>query len=294
MAGSSSDAAKNIATAVALKAAGNAAFKEGRYQDAITAYHQIFMYVNGYSASSGLGTGGMPGQTTTPATPEEMAQIRELKLAHHCNLAMCHMKHGPKLQKARDNCTKALAIDPDNVKALFRRGKCYAQLNALDEAKMDLDRVLQLQPDNLDAKRELRALKSAFDRVRKREQKKFAGMFDRINDEDAKADVQTTHTEATADGAPPDLLAVSDAVSVGGADVQPIASDADIVCETAGSSLDDVGKPLEEPREFQPSGYINPCLSGHAMQPMVALSSPIASVDHNAPHYRSRRCPWRR
>eukprot|EP00966_Prymnesium_polylepis_P145693 3365334-Prymnesium_polylepis.1 len=49
-----------------------------------------------------------------------MAQIRELKLAHHLNLAMCHMKLG-NMQKAQINCTKALAIDPKNVKALFRR-----------------------------------------------------------------------------------------------------------------------------------------------------------------------------
>ena len=46
----------------------------------------------------------------------EMAQIRELKIAHHCNLAVCHMKHGPNYSKAKENCTKALAIDGSNVK----------------------------------------------------------------------------------------------------------------------------------------------------------------------------------
>ena len=76
---------------------------------------QIFMYVHGYSSSGG-GMGGMPGQTTKPVSSEEMAQIRELKIAHFCNLAMCHMKHGPKYAKAKENCTKALALDPDNVK----------------------------------------------------------------------------------------------------------------------------------------------------------------------------------
>ena len=76
------------------------------------------MYVHGYS-QGGEGTGmaaAIPGQTTTPVSSAEMAQIRELKIAHFCNLAMCHMKHGPKYAKAKDNCTKALAIDPDNVK----------------------------------------------------------------------------------------------------------------------------------------------------------------------------------
>ena len=181
-----SDAAKNIAMAKDLKEQGNTAFKEGEYQKAIAAYHQIFMYVHGYSQGSGGGGSsmGMPGQTTTPVTAEEMAQIRELKLAHFCNLAMCHMKHGQKYVKARDCCTKALALDADNVKALFRRGKCHAALNAIDEAKEDLDRVIELQPDNKDAVRELRALRGAFEKQRKKEQRKFAGMFERLQDEE--------------------------------------------------------------------------------------------------------------
>jgi tetratricopeptide (TPR) repeat protein len=175
-----SEVAKNISTAVALKEQGNSAFKEGDYAKAMVAYHQIYMYVNGYSSGGGGGGLGLPGSTTKEVSPQEMAQISELKVAHHSNLAMCHMKQGLNYAKARDNCTKALLIDPDNVKARFRRGKCYAQLNAIDEAKADFDRVLQLQPDNNDAKRELRALRGAFEKVRKKEQKKFAGMFDRI------------------------------------------------------------------------------------------------------------------
>lgn len=195
---------KNILTAVQLKEQGNLAFKEGDYPAAIAAYHQIYMYVNGYSSSGGGGPPGLTGQTTKQVTQEEMVQIRELKLAHYCNLAMCHMKHGPKYLKARDNCTKALAIDPDNVKALFRRGKCYAQLNELDEAKADFERVLQLQPENSDAKRELRSLRGAFEKLRKREQKKFAGMFDRINQDEEMADAEAAASEAaSAVPAPP-------------------------------------------------------------------------------------------
>jgi len=185
------EVAKNIAKALELKEEGNQHFKEGNYQKAMAAYHQIFMYVHGYSASAGGGgsAGLAPpmGRTTTPVSPEEMAQIRELKVVHHCNLAICQMKHGPKYSKAKDNCTKALAIDGNNIKALLRRGKCHAQMGGLDEAKADLDRVLELQPDNKDAVRELRLLKGAFDKQRKKEQKKFAGMFDKLVDEDAAA-----------------------------------------------------------------------------------------------------------
>jgi len=190
-----SEAVKNIEKALALKEEGNQRFKEGNYQAAMTAYHQIFMYVHGYSSSGGAA--GMPGKTTTPVTSEEMAQIRELKVAHHCNLAMCHMKHGPKYQKAKENCTKALAIDGNNVKALFRRGKCYLQLGELDEAKSDLDRVLALQPENKDAVRELRLLRSAFDKQRKKEQRKFAGMFDKLQQDEEMVDANAAVAPAT-------------------------------------------------------------------------------------------------
>ena len=178
-------AADNIAKALSLKEEGNTCFKAGDYKGAMAAYHQIFMYVHGFSASSGGPMGMLPGQTTAPATPEEMKQIKELKLVHFNNLAMCHLKMPtPNLQKVRMNCTKALALDPNNVKALFRRGTAHAQLGMLDEAKADLDKVLDEQPYNNDALKERRALKALFQAQRAKEQKKFAGMFDKLQSEE--------------------------------------------------------------------------------------------------------------
>eukprot|EP00966_Prymnesium_polylepis_P133240 3079261-Prymnesium_polylepis.1 len=77
---------------------------------------------------------------TKPASHDELIQIDELKLAHHSNLAMCHLRLGA-LRKARDCCSRALAIDPTSVKSLFRRGRCHALMGELDEAKADLTEV---------------------------------------------------------------------------------------------------------------------------------------------------------
>jgi len=257
------ETARNIMTAAQLKEQGNAAFKEGDYPSAIAAYHQIYMYVNGYSSSGGVGGGlpGLTGQTTKQVTPEEMAQIRELKLAHYCNLAMCHMKHGPKYLKARDNCTKALAIDPDNVKALFRRGKCFAQLNELDEAKADFERVLQLQPDNNEAKRELRSLRGAFEKLRKREQKKFAGMFDRISQDQEMAEAATSEGPTAVPPPPPSAPPIADGTAASATVAAPATAEmtnpAAAVDVMATSDSDTatagVGMALSAPTSFEPS-----------------------------------------
>ena len=271
---------KNIARAQALKEEGNAAFKGGDYKKAMAAYHQIFLYVHGYSLSSGgsSGASGIPGQTTTPVSAEEMKVIKELKLVHFNNLAMCYLKlEPPNIQKAKTACTKALEIEPLNVKALFRRGKCYAQLNALDEAKDDLSRVIELQPDNVEAKRELQKLKGAFASLRKKEQKKFAGLFDRMQADQEMERKESAEAPAgdagAASGSAGATTANSGAATVtGGGHPEAAGSSSSSGVGLGGASGgaapmdgdddddDDIGEPLGAPQSFEPSevSYVDP------------------------------------
>lgn len=267
---------ENIAKALDLKEKGNQAFKNGDYKVAMTAYHEIYMFVHGFSEGS---SGAMlPGQTTKPVSSEEMAQIHELKLAHFSNLAMCHMKIG-NTPKALANCSKALAIDPKNVKALFRRGKCYAELGALDESKADLDRLLQLDPGNKDAMRELRMLKTRFASHRKKEQKKFAGMFDKLNAEEGEGtgggSADTMDAKAI-DPAPADAGAGQQQVRIISEDgchrvaingsrgtkrvpsEEAAAAVTDAAVTDAGGEddEDDIGEPLDAPQAFEPSDVV--------------------------------------
>ena len=64
----------------------------------------------------------------------------------------------------------------------------------------NLERVLELQPDNKDAARELRSLKGAFAALRKKEQRKFAGLFDRMQAQRITPTAQTCHSVITAYG----------------------------------------------------------------------------------------------
>ena len=240
----SSSAETNIAKALELKAQGNEAFKAGSYKEAMVAYHQIFMYVHGFSEGS-TGAAAMPGQTTQPVSPATMAQIKELKLVHFNNLAMCHMKLG-NVQKARDNSSKALALDGKNIKALFRRGKCNSQLGALDEAKADFDQILAVEPDNRDVQRELHALKARFREHDKKEKKRFAGMFDKLNAGEG-AGAAPAQAPAPAPAPTPAPVPAPAATPPPGESV-PAHNE-----EEEDDDDDDIGEPIGEPQEFQPT-----------------------------------------
>ncbi|XP_064616362.1 peptidyl-prolyl cis-trans isomerase FKBP4-like [Liolophura sinensis] len=67
----------------------------------------------------------------------------------HCylNLAACQVK-SKKWQYVVENCTKVLKIQPNNVKALYRRGYAYQQTEDFNSAKLDLQRCLKQEPKN--------------------------------------------------------------------------------------------------------------------------------------------------
>ncbi|XP_072016452.1 peptidyl-prolyl cis-trans isomerase FKBP4-like [Amphiura filiformis] len=69
------------------------------------------------------------------------------KLLLSLNIAACQLK-----QKHYDgviiHCTKALNIDSNSTKALFRRGQAFVELQDYELAQSDFDKCLQLEPNN--------------------------------------------------------------------------------------------------------------------------------------------------
>ncbi|KAL1704637.1 hypothetical protein EV121DRAFT_291204 [Schizophyllum commune] len=70
------------------------------------------------------------------------------------NRAAAYLKLG-KLEDAERDCTSTLAIDPQNVKALFRRGQARQGTGKLEEAIQDLKAALKREPNNDAVKQEL-------------------------------------------------------------------------------------------------------------------------------------------
>uniref|UniRef100_A0A8C6G0P4 Unc-45 myosin chaperone A n=1 Tax=Moschus moschiferus TaxID=68415 RepID=A0A8C6G0P4_MOSMO len=102
-----------------LRKDGNELFKCGDYEGALTAYTQAL----------GLG-----------ATPQDQAIL-------HRNRAACHLKLEG-YEKAETEATKAIEKDGGDVKALYRRSQALEKLGRLDQAILDLQRCVSLEPKN--------------------------------------------------------------------------------------------------------------------------------------------------
>lgn len=102
--------------------------------------------------------------------------MNAVKLPCHLNIALCCSKIN-RHNQAVENCTKALEIEKNNVKALFRRAQCYVQQAKLSEAKADLDTALQIEPTNSAVKKELAQVERKIQLQKEKEKKMYAKMF---------------------------------------------------------------------------------------------------------------------
>lgn len=113
-------------TAKLAKEKGNGAFKAGDYPTAI-----------GHYTTAILADGNDP--------------------TFYLNRAAAYLKLGKNEDAERDS-TKVLALSPNNVKALFRRGHARRSLSNFDDARQDFNEALRLEPSNMSIKNELAEL----------------------------------------------------------------------------------------------------------------------------------------
>lgn len=96
------------------------------------------------------------------------------------NAAQCYINMAD-YSSAIGNCTKVLAKEPDNVKALYRRGLSRIKIGVLDLAKADLLAAYKLDPENKAVKQELKHLKDAAEAAKAKEKAAFGGLFGKVS-----------------------------------------------------------------------------------------------------------------
>ncbi|XP_076816339.1 uncharacterized protein LOC143462174 [Clavelina lepadiformis] len=82
-----------------------------------------------------------------PLSEFEKEQAFDLKSACHLNLSACQLNRGL-YDSVIKNCTLVLEIQPNAIKALFRRGSAYVCVNDYENANNDIKKGLKLEPNN--------------------------------------------------------------------------------------------------------------------------------------------------
>ncbi|XP_068147492.1 FK506-binding protein 59 [Drosophila tropicalis] len=114
-----------------------------------------------------------------PNSADSNEEVKKLKIATHSNIALCHQKSNDNFD-AKQECNAVLALDANNVKALYRRGQCNLIINELDEALDDFQKVIELEPGNKAAANHVLICKQKIKENKDKEKKLYANMFTKL------------------------------------------------------------------------------------------------------------------
>lgn len=151
---------ERLSTAIEVKQAGNAFFKEGRWQRACKKYSRALKALDVHK-------------------DEEKAKVKTDKVAIHNNLATCYAKQR-NWSEAISQCNKALELDKANAKALFRRASSLMETGELARARLEFKAVLEADGSaqtKKDVHAALTLLKKLQDEQDKKDKTIFGSMF---------------------------------------------------------------------------------------------------------------------
>ena len=121
---------------------GNKLFANGDYEEAIvrfyifTSLHHYHYYNYNYSQ-----------ERYSDALEEAPFTAPLQRSVYFANRAACHLKL-ESFSEAIIDCSAALELHPNYIKALMRRAASLEAIKNYDEALMDLRRVLEIEPEN--------------------------------------------------------------------------------------------------------------------------------------------------
>ncbi|KOB65970.1 Uncharacterized protein OBRU01_22006, partial [Operophtera brumata] len=146
----SMEGSEKLEQAKIFKEKGTNYFKESKYPLAIKMYKRIATFVEG----------------------------NELLLSAHLNLALVYLKvTPPHYFEASQHANKALKIEPNNVKGLFRLGQAMVGLGEAESAMKEFQKVA--------AANQIIVCRNAIQKQKQREKTMYANMFDKFAQHDA-------------------------------------------------------------------------------------------------------------
>lgn len=89
-------------------------------------------------------------------------------------------------------CDEALSLDPQNVKALYRRGQAHLTLGEIEKALEDFEHVHQIEPENKAAINQIAVCKQKIKQYQNEEKKRYQNMFSKFATQDGTVSNQET------------------------------------------------------------------------------------------------------
>nr|XP_021136781.1 peptidyl-prolyl cis-trans isomerase FKBP5 isoform X2 [Columba livia] len=176
------DTKEKLEQAAIVKQKGTMYFKEGKYLQAVIQYGKIVSWLE---MEYGL-------------SEKESKASDSFLLAAFLNLAMCYLKLR-EYAKAVECCDKALGLDQDNEKGLYRRGEARLLMNEFELAKCDFQRVLEVNPQNKAAKSQISVCQKKTKEHNERDRRIYANMFAKFAERDAKEAASKTRVKTAAE-----------------------------------------------------------------------------------------------
>mmetsp|Transcript_38830 Transcript_38830/g.64428 ORF Transcript_38830/g.64428 Transcript_38830/m.64428 type:complete len:731 (+) Transcript_38830:47-2239(+) len=161
---------QKIAAQNKKKEQGNAQFKSQQYEAAVKLYKKsngFFMSEHDLSKME---------DKTEEEREVEHAAAKKVKVASYVNMAVCQLRLSA-VTDAVESCNSALEIDPQSVKALYRRGQARIKQNDFSEARTDLMAAARLDPKNKEIRQSLEDLKQIVAKSAVTARAMYGGMF---------------------------------------------------------------------------------------------------------------------
>ncbi|CAF0917868.1 unnamed protein product [Rotaria sp. Silwood1] len=114
----------------------NKFFQQKNYFHAFKLYHRSLCYILNFI-----------NEQPTDEHNKILENFNQLILSIYSNISACQLIYGNNLNVI-ENCSSALEINPKYIKALYRRGYAYANLNDYELALKDLQLANQIQPND--------------------------------------------------------------------------------------------------------------------------------------------------
>lgn len=157
-----------------VKEIGNRLYKEKNFVKAKSKYNKALRYLEklddaGSDSDSELGDDNMKDD-----------KIKQIEITYilplHLNIAACKLQLKD-YEGVVEDCDQVLESDPNNVKALFRKGQALVNLKDWDKAEDMLKKALNIEPNDKGIRRELEKTKKAQQEEKVKEKQMYTRMF---------------------------------------------------------------------------------------------------------------------